>query len=82
MHDFHLMNRNFNQCWSTVPLISTKRTITSHLSSLNIKREQHLTLEITVLAWDRHKNVAGFNRLMGSQPPPLLKTLSPTAILI
>jgi hypothetical protein len=32
---------------------------------------QHMTLEIHVLAWDRHKNVAGLNRLMGSQPSPL-----------
>jgi hypothetical protein len=30
-----------------------------------------MTLEIQVLAWDRHKNVAGLNRLMGSQPSPL-----------
>ena len=22
-------------------------------------------------SWDRHTNVAGLNRLMGSQPPPL-----------
>ena len=27
-----------------------------------------MTLEIQVLAWDRHKNVAGLNRLKGSQP--------------
>ena len=30
-----------------------------------------MTLEIQVLAWERHKNVAGFNWLMGSQPSPL-----------
>jgi hypothetical protein len=29
------------------------------------------TLEFQVLAWDRHKNMAGLNRLMGSQLPPL-----------
>ena len=29
-------------------------------------------LEIQVLACDRHKNVEGLNRLMGSQPSPLL----------
>ena len=31
---------------------------------------QHMALEILVLALDRHKNVAGLNRLMGSQPSP------------
>ena len=30
-----------------------------------------MTLEIQVLAWDRHKNVARFNWLMGSQPSSL-----------
>jgi len=35
-------------------------------------RPRHMTLEIQVLASDRHKNVAGLNRLMGSQPPLLI----------
>jgi len=30
-----------------------------------------MTLEIQVLVWDGHKNVAGLNRLLGSQPSPL-----------
>jgi hypothetical protein len=30
-----------------------------------------MTFEIKVLAWDRHKNVAGLNRLMGF-PSPLI----------
>ena len=30
-----------------------------------------MTLEIQVLAWDRHAYVAGLNRLMGSYPYPL-----------
>jgi len=48
-----------------------KRTITSHLFSTHWtqKRPRHMTLFIQALAWDRHKNVAGLNRLMGSQPP-------------
>jgi hypothetical protein len=29
-----------------------------------------MTLEIQVLAWDRHKNVAGLNWLMGFQLSP------------
>jgi len=40
---------------STIPTISTKRTITSHLHSLDTKRPQHMTLEIQTLSWDRHK---------------------------
>jgi len=42
--------------------------------SINTKTPQHMTLEIQVLAWDRHKYVRGLNQLMGYQPypPPLL----------
>jgi hypothetical protein len=32
------MKRNFKQWWSTIPPISTKRAITSHLYSPNIKK--------------------------------------------
>ena len=35
------------------------------------KRQSHMMLKIHDLAWDRHKNVAGLNRLMGSRPFPL-----------
>jgi hypothetical protein len=31
-----------------------------------------MKLEIQVLFWDRHKNVAGLNRLMGSQSSPFV----------
>ena len=41
-----------------------------------------MALEIQVLSWDRQKNMAGLNRLIGSQPPPPLVTGSPTAIHI
>lgn len=30
-----------------------------------------MVLEIPVLSWDRHTNVAVFNRLMASKPSPL-----------
>jgi hypothetical protein len=30
-----------------------------------------MTLVIQILAWDRHKNVAGLNSLMRSHPSPL-----------
>ena len=35
------------------------------------KRPQHMTLEIQVLAWDRHKHVVGLNLLNSSHPSPL-----------
>jgi len=60
----------FKQWWFqlTIPLISTKRKITSHLNSMNIKkRPWHMTFEIQVLAWDRHTIVTGLNYLMGPQ---------------
>ena len=43
----------------------------NHLPSQIIKhkkRPRHMTLEIQVLAWDRHKHLAGLNWLMGFQP--------------
>jgi len=58
-----IMKRKFKQ-----PSLLTKQTITSHLKSLNINKT--MTLEIQVLAWDRHKDVVGLNRLKGSQPFP------------
>ena len=39
---------------------NSTNTITSHLNSLNMK-----------IPWDKHKDVTGLNRLMGSQPSPL-----------
>jgi len=67
---------------NNIPWISTKRTITSRLKSLDTKRgPRRMMLEIYVPAWDRHKHVAGLNRLMGPQPFPL-DTESPTVIHI
>ena len=37
--------------WSTIPPISTKETITSHLNSLEPKNR----------SWDRHKNISGLS---------------------
>jgi len=38
-----------------------KKTINSHFNSLNTEKKnpQHMMLQIHVLAWDRHKIVAG-----------------------
>ena len=38
-----------------------------------------MSLEIQVIAWDRHNNVAGLNQLMDYIPSSLI-TESPTAI--
>ena len=52
-HQFHQYQQNKQS-----PLILARRT-------WNIPR--HMTLEIQVLAWDRHTNVSGLDRLMGSR---------------
>ena len=62
------MKRKSQQSWSTIPLISTQWTITSHLKSLNMKSSRHMTLEIKLLSWDRYKHVARWNWLIKSQP--------------
>jgi len=64
---YNVMKRKFKQRWSTILQISTKRTITFHLKSLNIKNT--MTHDIGN-AWDRHKNVAGLNQSKGAQPSP------------
>ena len=47
------------------------------MNSPNIKKRlQHMTLEIQILSWDRHKNVTVLNRLKGSQHYPLDKWIS------
>jgi len=38
------MGGKFTQLWSTIPQISTKQTIISHIDSLNTKRPPHETL--------------------------------------
>ena len=47
--------------------MSTIRTITFHLESLNTKT-RHLTMEIHDLLWDRHKDVAEFIYIIRYQP--------------
>jgi hypothetical protein len=58
---------------STIPPISTKLTITSHLNSFNIRKKelQHMTLEIQVFVCDRNKKMADLNQLIVSQLFPL-----------
>jgi hypothetical protein len=43
----------------------------THIYSLNRKKTpQYMRLKTQVLAWDKHTNMAGLNRLKGSQPSP------------
>ena len=60
------MKRNFKQWWSIILPISTKRTITSHLNSLNIEKDQTYDVGNTDLGLGRHTHVEVLNRLMGS----------------
>ena len=61
-------NGKFKQWSSTIPWISTKQATTSQPLTSDPSpqiRPWHLMLEIKVLAWDRHKNVAESNQLIG-----------------
>ena len=49
----------YKQWWSTIPTISTKPTITSHLKSLNTNRHWPMMLETQDLPWNTHNNVVG-----------------------
>jgi hypothetical protein len=42
----------------------TNNHLSPSLTEQTKKGPQHMTVEIQVLAWDRHKNVAGLNQLM------------------
>lgn len=46
---------------------STKRTITSHHNSLATKTTRYMMLQIRVLTWERHNNVAEFTTGMGNK---------------
>jgi hypothetical protein len=47
------MKKTFKQWLSTIPSVSTKRTLTTHLNTLNIIRPRHINLEIHVLGTGR-----------------------------
>ena len=59
------MKRKFKQWWSTIPPISTKQTILSEL--IEHKKKYDMTLEIQVLARDKHTYFVVLNQLMVSQ---------------
>ena len=56
--------------------MSTAPPILINLSPLKLfmikkkKSQRHMAIKIKVMAWDNHKNVAGLNGLMRSQPSP------------
>ena len=49
--------------------ISTKRTVTSHLKSLNTKKTTTMAVEIQAIAWEMYKKCDGENDLLGPNPP-------------
>ena len=83
-HQLNIMKRKLHQWWS-IPPISTKQTITSHLHSLNTKKWiRQTTLKIHDLTWNKHTIVVGLNRLMVVPPLPsiVLPLLSSSKQLI
>ena len=73
-----IMNRKFKQWWSSIPPISTQRTI--NWTHWIPTWPRYMTLEIQVLVWNRHRHVAGLNLLMASQSSLLDKWISPQCI--
>ena len=52
-------------------MVTIFTNINNHLKRQTIKRNirpSYMELDIQMLAWDRHINVAGFNSLMGTVP--------------
>ena len=52
---WHIMKRKFKQWWSTIPPISTKQTITSHLNWTELtEHKKTMSMEMQVMAFNRH----------------------------
>jgi hypothetical protein len=77
----HPSSQLYNSPFVTTEQITLRHNCTNYPSSqlykspfcthLIRKRPRHMTLKIQDLTWDRHKNVAGINRLIESQSSPL-----------
>jgi hypothetical protein len=52
-------------------IYKTKKSTISHIQLIG--KTMTYALEIQILAWDRNKNVAGLNRLIGYQDSPNVK---------
>ena len=66
------MKRKFKQWWSSIPPISTKRTINSHLNWTHKIQKKHGVWRWISRSWFRTGTTSGeLNRLMESQPSPL-----------
>jgi hypothetical protein len=59
--NYKIMKKKFKQWWWPISPISTKWTITAHPTwhYWTQKRPRHMTLEIQILTWNWHTNVAG-----------------------
>lgn len=51
-----LVMKSRSKQWSTIPPVSSKRTLTALLRPPHTKRPHHMTLKIQALPWDRCKN--------------------------
>ena len=58
----------FKQWWSTIPQISTKRTTPLISNNWTHTKPTTYGVRIQIMSYDRHKNAAGLNWSMGSQP--------------
>ena len=77
----HPSSQLYNSPFVTTEQITLRHNCTNYPSSqlykspfcthLIRKRPRHMTLKIQDLTWDRHKHVAGINRLIESQSSPL-----------
>jgi hypothetical protein len=63
-HQFHQYQQNEQSLLILIKLAEHKN------------RPRYMTLEIQVLAWDRHNNVVGLILLMWSQPSPFDNRIS------
>ena len=67
---------NINGQYNSTNMIKANDPLSSPQIIEHRKRPQQLPIEIQVLAWDRHKNMAGLNQLIGSQPSSLDNRIS------
>ena len=67
------MKRKLKQCWSTIPITSPKRTITSRLKSLNMQKKP-TTSDVgnPGPGLGQAQKCGEVNPLMGFQPSPLI----------
>ena len=66
------MKRKLKQWWSSISPISTKRAIAFHLDWTHLTQQKYDDIGHPGPGMEQYKNIAGLNRLMGSQPSPFV----------